>query len=743
MGVRELKSFFNYQAVVDPNPQFIVDQIKSLASAYLEDEEIASIQECYEYARSCHEGQVRQSWEYYISHIVQATLFLMIINPDVETIKGCLLHDVIEDCNITAAEIKAKFGETVMKLCEGVTKVSGLKYRGEERQVETIKKTFFAMSEDLRVIFIKLADRVHNIQTLHFHPKPEKQQRIAKETLEIYIPIAEKLWLYQFQYLLENGCFRILHPVECDQIIHYLDKPIFYKSAEKGVQILTKLLYKDGLQDFEVKWRLKSPYSIHKKLKEKIKVSEVGQSINQINDLLAFRIVMDSVPNCYLTMGIIHNAYTPLVHKIKDYIVVPKPNGYQSIHSIILGLFDFPVEIQIRTKEMDRYAEFGVAAHFAYKEAGYTSKARTVRVDSKQSQRVTKLQEIVKSYQDDNEGFKKEMKIELLDDNIFLYTPKWDIIELKKWSTVLDFAFRIHGEVGLRFKNALVNGSIVPIDFEPKTGDIISINTWKNQYSAKSTWMDALKTSWARNQLSKYLRTFLKEEILKKSIDNLNTRLTDSKLPLFKSEGCQIISLYNTQEELESKLIELLDKWGYGSFINQVYKTKLKPKPNQEILFKGGIPIKTATEEENRKAVIDGQVGLDYVLCPECKNMTTNIIAKSWKNIIKIHHIGCKALNSVGYDKLFSATRNIEEKTTYHFQLKMRITNKFGNLGTILEMVSKYNLNIKTISFLDTNKDFSEGIITLELTNPSKVAYVVKELLKYPTIVQLVDKRFV
>ena len=265
---------------------------------------------------------------------------------------------------------------------------------------------------------------------------------------------------------------------------------MFYKSADKGAIVLTKLLQEDGLTDFTIKGRLKSPYRVYKKMAEKYATSDLGQ----IYDLIAFRIILDSVPNCYLAMGIIHNKYTPLVHKIKDYIVVPKPNGYQSIHSIILGLFSFPVEIQIRTREMDKYAEYGVAAHFAYKEGGY-AKAGKTQVDSRQTQWVTKLQDIVKSYQDDNDAFKQEMKIELLDDNIFLYTPKGEIIEMKNGSTVLDFAFRIHSEVGLRFKNALINGSIVPIDFQPKTGDVIQINTRKNQYSATVTWLEMLKTA--------------------------------------------------------------------------------------------------------------------------------------------------------------------------------------------------------------------------------------------------------
>lgn len=735
MSIPELKTYFTYTPIMDPDPQFVVDEIKQKASEYLTFSELEQIQVCYEYAKKCHEWQTRQSWEHYISHVVQATRFVMAIKPDVETIKGCLLHDVIEDCNISWEEIEKQFGPVVRTLCEGVTKVAKIKYRGEERQTETLKKTFFAMSQDLRVIFIKLADRVHNIQTLGFHPSPEKQIRIANETLEIYVPIAERLGLYQFQYLLENGCFHILHPEECNQIISYLDKPLFYKSEEKGVHILTKLLKEDGLEHFIVKWRLKSPYSIYKKLTKKI----WEMDLKKVNDLLAFRIITDSVPNCYLIMGIIHNSYTPLVHKIKDYIVVPKPNGYQSIHSIILGMFSFPVEIQIRTTQMDKQAEFGVAAHFAYKSLDYNKKKlQHMKADSKQTQRVAKLQEIVKEYQHDNESFKHEMKVELLDDTIFVYTPKGEIIELKQGATVLDFAFRIHSEVGLRFKNALVNNSIVPIDFRPQTGDIIQINTRKNQYTATQSWMGILTTSSAKNQLNKFIKIKIRDQLLAKSILNLNSKLTASKLPLFKSPQCLIRKEYESkEEELEWKLLEMLDVGGYGSFINHYYKSKRRTKWQIEQIEPWSESI------SNWLILIDGQYHFEYTLCPECKDDNTLLIAKSWKEWIKIHRIGCKALATVGYEKLISAQYQWNPPPLYSFLLKLQISNEAWNLHKVLQLLSTYDLNIKHISFLEPNKDFSTGDITIELSNPSKINFILRDLSKYNEFVVIKDKRFI
>lgn len=730
IDISYLKDFFDYKPILDEDPQWLVDDIKSIASEYLEKSEIDDIQSAYEFARSAHQWQVRQSWEHYISHVVQATKFLMLIKPDAETIKWCFLHDVIEDCDISFQDIEKVFGTTVAKLCEGVTKVSKLKYRGEERQVETIKKTFFAMSEDLRVIFIKFADRIHNIQTLGFHPTKEKRDRIVAETLEIYVPIAERLGLYGFHYLLENGCFRVSNQQDCDQIIAYLDRPIFQKAETKWIQIITDLLQSEWLFDFHVKWRLKSPYRIWKKMEEKYNTSD----INSIYDLIAFRILVDSVANCYLVMGIIHNKFTPLVHKIKDYIVVPKPNWYQSIHSTILGMFNFPVEIQIRTFQMDKSAEYGVAAHFAYKESDY---GKSVKVDDRQSQRVLWLQEIVKSYQEDNESFKSEMKIELLDDNIFLYTPKGEVIEMKKWSTVLDFAFRIHSQVWLRFKNALVNGSIVPIDYQPNTGDIVTINTWKNHIWVTSTWLEVAKTSLARNQVNKYLKSFYRQDLIDQSIKNLNNKLTEMWFPLYKSENCKIYKTYKDKlDKLDSLLVEMHDKWWYGSFINSFYKKPIRKDKK--------LPPITPKEELTGPIIyIDGQSNYQYIRCNDCQKIKSdNIIWKVDKKwLIKLHKIWCRALLHLNFDKLVPAYYQWH-RSKYRFELHLKLDNKYGILNKILIIFTKYGVNIDTISFVESWVDFTLGDIIIEVDNPSKIWFVIKNLQNLGEV-EILSKKFI
>ncbi len=491
------------------------------------------------------------------------------------------------------------------------------------------------------------------------------------------------------------------------------------------------------MKDFEVKGRVKSPRSVFKKLTQKHGSADIS-SIAGINDLVGFRIIVDTVPSCYLAMGILHNMYTPLVHKIKDYIVVPKPNGYQSIHSIILGLFAFPVEIQIRTEEMDEYAEFGVAAHFEYKAVGYDKqKMQSFRADTRQTQRVSKLQDIVKEYQDDNEGFKQEMKIELLDDTIFTYTPKGDIIELKKGSTILDFAFRIHSEVGLRYKAGLVNGSIVPLDFQLKTGDIVSITTRKNQYSATQSRQYILQTAGARNQVSKFLKIKIRDKLLAKSIDNLNARLAEEKLPIFKSPTCLIWKEYEKkEEELEGKLVEMLEKGGYGSFINTFYKVNQKYKAKNSL-----IPTDSSTIQHH--IVIDEQTDLEFTLCPECKDSTNpQILAKSGRNGLKIHHIGCKALGTVNYEKLISAHYEDEEPSVYHFSMTLELKNEPGILHKILILLTNYNLNIRHISFLESQGDMTVGNITIDIGNPSKIDFVLNDL-KKNNIFKILEKKFI
>ena len=440
--IRTFESFFDYQPTFNEDPVEILEGILSKAKKYLVPAEIEAIRNAYIFARDAHKGIIRKSGEPYIIHPLKAAEFLMEIKPDAVSIQACILHDVIEDTEYTYADIEQLFGKEIADICEGLVKVSNVKYKGEERSLETIKKTFLAMARDLRVIFIKLVDRIHNIQTLQYLPVEEKKQRIADETLKIYAPVAKRLGLYGYQLYLENGAFKMLDPERFEEIMEYIRK--YFGSGEKfidkGVKSLTSILRKEGLSNFTVQGRIKSPFRIFEKMEKKYHTEDVSM----IMDLLAFRVVTDTVSDCYMILGIIHKYYTPLIKKIKDYIAIPKFNGYKSIHTTILGMFRFPIEIQIRTQAMNEIAEHGVAAHYAYAEHN-----RSVKSPSRQNEWIKRLQTIVSEYtvSANKEKFKDALNIEILDKAIFVYTPKGDIKELPSGSSVLDFAFSVHSEI--------------------------------------------------------------------------------------------------------------------------------------------------------------------------------------------------------------------------------------------------------------------------------------------------------
>ncbi len=743
MDIRELEQFINYNPILDSNLQFLVDQIKQQASSYLSEKEIEQIQKAYEFAREAHKDQKRLSGEPYIVHPVMATKYLMKIRPDLQSIQACLLHDVIEDTPYDYEDIKKEFGEEVAYLCEWLVKVWKVRYNvksaqeaWELRQLETLKKTFLAMWKDLRVIFVKLADRIHNIQTLHFHPKEEKRKRIALETLKIYVPIAQRLGLSVFQGYLENGAFRILDEKEFYRILNYVKKHFGQgdRYIEKWVKTLKNLLDQHRIKYFSISWRLKSPYRIYKKL-EKYQTRD----ISKVNDILAFRIITDTIPDCYTILWIIHSKYTPLIKKIKDYIAVPKPNWYRSLHTTVLGLFKFPVEIQIRTQEMDKQANYGVAAHFAYKESG-----SSVSVSERLSKWIEKLQEIVKSYQiqDNKEDFKDALQVEILDKNIFVYTPKGDIVELPAWSTVLDFAFRIHTDIGLRFKNALVNGKIVPIDYKLRNWDIVEIKTFKNKYTASKSWLEYLYTPSAKAKLNRFLKEKEKDQRLALAKDLLNTYLKKYWLPLLGTLWDKISSSLSSQE-LNNYLLKLLDKQiSYTKFIKTYYpELNLEDKSQlEENITNQLVDLKDKIEWN---IIIDYDKKLPYTICPECNPKPGDkIIAKSGKDWIKIHKISCSALKTVSFEKLLEAHWKWEKPACYSFKLCLEIIDKPGMLLKVLDIFSQFNINIQDIRVMDKKWDYTLVNIIVGLCNPSKSAFLIKELKQKDKLVKIKKAKF-
>ena len=746
MDVREIDEFFDYQLTFDEEPTQLVEEIVSQASKYLPPEQIPGIYHAYEFTKAAHAGVKRLSGEPYIVHPLKATLFLMELKPDLESIQSCIMHDVIEDTPITREEVAAEFTEEVADICEGLVKVSKVRYQWEDRHLETIKKTFLAMAKDLRVIFVKLADRIHNIQTLQFHPEERKRRKIAEETIKIYAPIAKRLGLYHFQILLENWAFAVLHPEEFKRITQYLKKYFREgdKFTERGIKMLTQMLEKEWVKDFVVRGRVKSPYRIYEKLSKKYHETD----ISTVMDLLAFRVITQDIWDCYMVLGIIHKYYIPLIKKIKDYIAIPKFNGYKSIHTTVLGMFRFPVEIQIRTEEMENVAEFGVAAHFAYSDNN-----QPTLVSEQQGIWIQKLQKIVSDYTDteQKEKFKSQLNIEVLDKTIFIYTPRGDIKELPVGSTVLDFAFSVHSSIGLRFKNAIVNGQIKPISYQLKTGDIVNINTFKNKFSANKHWLEFLRTPTAKNQLLKYIKTAERELRLQEAIAGLNSYLKDMELPLFRSEKDKIQKLDDALE-VEKRLLLVLDKQEtYWNIVRDAYPDLMKNAVEKTVIKdvsqqKDELKVQLQAQQQNTTSplavIVDNDKHLHCFFCPECHPTPhERIIAKSTKDGIKIHAVSCKALKTISLDSLLEAHWQGDEASQYRFSMKVKFNPRELTIVDFLQSFAQFNIQLLEMSIKNTELTGVEVDFSLHLDNPAKASFLLKDLKKFSTSLEILRKQ--
>ncbi|PID34630.1 MAG: hypothetical protein CR971_02210 [candidate division SR1 bacterium] len=743
MDFKKILHFSKYEPLMDENPQFIVDRIIKKLNSYSQKDYSEIIQRTYDFTRHAHDGIYRHSGEAYITHPIQVADILMDLKPDVASVQTAILHDVIEDTEYNYDDISGLFGEEVATLCQGLVKIKKVKYKGEDTQLETIKKTFLAMAQDLRVILIKIADRIHNMQTLVYHPKIEKQEKIALETMKIYVPVCKRLGLYQYQTVLENLCFKILDPESFEKVFQYFEKhvPSSKKDSEKGVAILTKLLEKEGITDFTVKGRLKSPYRVYEKMTKKYQ----SWDFNKVMDLLAFRVITKNISDCYSVLGIMHKHYTPLINKIKDYIAIPKFNGYKSIHTTVMGMFRLPTEIQIRTKEMDNVAEFGVAAHFAY-----SDKNGPIAVNKKQSEWIKNLQNLVKEYTEREEGasekreeFKKKLNVDILNKSTFLYTPKGDIIEISRGGTVLDFAFAVHTDIGLRFKHAIVNGSIVPINYIPKTGDIVDIKTFRNKYTATKHWMEFVHSPSSKAKITRYLRQNERTYLIETAKQTVNKQLEKLKLPSLYSKEDQL-SQYYTHKDLENKLLDIIDKkTSITHLIKSVYPNSIKDTTPDKGEKK---KQKNKSQYQYQDIIIDDHRMANFSLCPECNPQhSEKIIAKVDRHGIKIHKTGCIAMQTIHFDKLLEAHWGNESENSYLLNISFQIDTNI-NIIEIFSIISGLNMEIETFKVEKKEREktkFKIMHLTILATNPTKIQYMINSLKKFGNSVKVLSKKLV
>ncbi len=679
--------------------------LHDLSLEYIENE----IKKAYLFARDAHHGVMRLSWDPYINHPVEATLILLDLKPDIFTIQACILHDVIEDTPRTYEDILQVFWEEVARICAGMEKLSKVRYLWEERTVGSLRKMFVAMSEDIRVIFVKLSDRLHNMKTLKYHPKKEKQERIALETLNIYAPIADRLWLHKFKNMLDEECFKILFPNDYRQIKRELiESDETMTSFQRNARLEIENILKDTGIEYKVDFRVKSIYSIYKKLKRKnlTKVSD-------LYDLYGIKILVKDVSDCYKTLWLVHSVWTPLPKRFKDYIALPKPNGYQSLHTTVVGLLrkhrQQPTEIQIKTFDMELRSSIWVAAHFEYKEKG-----------SKIAQDidwVKQLKDLTENL--GNNEFMDSLKIDLFKDRIFVLTPRWDNINLPAGSTPIDFAYEIHTDLWNHIVIAKINGQPSPLDKELKNGDIVEIITDKNK-KPNPFYISFVKTTKAKNCIRSFLRNEDRElhiergrEILNNLLEKTGMEKLDKDLTVLKTIDDRIYSV--------DERIDILEQVGNFStnptaIVKKIFKSKnlqYKPKNSQKT------PLLHTDNQEEKKTqkdiIIGWERGMPYkvwVCCDE--KLSDKIVAYiNSKGVITIHNRNCKTLNRLSKDRLLSAYYEGEELNNIIFDINFLFENKIGVLKNLSDIL--FDMNINTLEILSKREGLDKTGLYLKL----------------------------
>jgi GTP pyrophosphokinase len=494
-----------------------IEALLTKASAYMKDQDLNQIRIAYDFAESAHHGQMRKSGEPYILHPLAVAEIIIGMQMDATSVMAALLHDVVEDTSVSIEVVREKFGETCAMLVDGLTKLEKIKFKSkEEHQNENYRKMFVAMAQDVRVILIKLADRLHNLRTLKFQ-KEESQKRIADETLEIFCPIAHRLGISTIKWEMEDIALRYSNSQQYYRIVNMMQK----KRAEREQYVRDVIeTMKAKLQDMgieaDIDGRPKHIFSIYKKM-----ISQ-NKQFNEIFDLEAIRILVDNVKDCYASLGIIHTLWKPLPGRFKDYIAMPKPNMYQSLHTTVIGPNGEPLEVQIRTYDMHRTAEYGIAAHWSYKD-GATNAVPTGTFGEKMNF-IREIMELQKEANDTSE-FMETLKMDFFSDLTYVFTPKGEVIELPTGSVPLDFAYRIHTEVGNRTIGAKVNGRIVPLEYKLKTGDIVEILTSKHSYGPSQDWLKVAQSSHARSKIRQWFKKEKRDENVEKGREGIEREL--------------------------------------------------------------------------------------------------------------------------------------------------------------------------------------------------------------------------
>ena len=682
-----------------------------------------------EYATLKHGGQKRVSGEPYITHPIAVANILLDLGMDYSSVCAALLHDVIEDTDATEEDLREKFGDQITELVLGVTKLKKITFKSKEQeQAENFRKMFFAMAKDIRVLIIKLADRLHNMRTVEALSR-ERQEALANETLEIYARLASRLGLSYMKCEMEDICLKVLHPEAYEELV----REVSLKRAERQ-EIVDRLcadlrdMMKEHNLTGEVSGRPKHFYSIYKKMTEKHKTFE------QIYDLTAVRIIVNSVEACYEVLGLIHSRWKPIPGRFKDYIAVPKPNNYQSLHTTVMTNFGTPFEIQIRTYEMHRIAEYGIAAHWKYKEQAGRSDV------GNSDEQLTWLRGVMDAQGEatDPQELYESLKVDLYEGQVFIFTPNGDVVVLPEGSTPIDFAYSVHSEIGNRCVGAKINNRIVPLETKLETGDYVEIITSNNSKGPSRDWLRVVKTTQARTKIRAWFKKEMKEENIRRGKEMLDLeakRLGYSLPSLLVPEWLNVVM----QRYSISSLDDLYASIGYGGYsVHQIlpklidfYRKEKKVK--EQALAKGG----GMGGKKNAAAIlIDGEPDLLCRIARCCSPVPGDDIVGYVSNGrgVTVHRVGCPNLAGVDKKKLISASWGDKTDSSFVVSLQIVAANSDNLIVDVSTVISGLKLSIYSINGRVDRNDMATLTIGVNVNSIKEIDLLVSKLQQLPAV---------
>lgn len=720
---------------------YTAQEVIALCLTYMNSEHVKFVNKAYEFAANAHKRQMRKSGEEYIIHPIQVAGILAEINMDPVTVATGFLHDVVEDTEYSYEDIKEEFSEEVADLVEGVTKLGKFKFTSKrEHQAENHRKMILAMAQDVRVILVKLADRLHNMRTLRFH-KVEKQRDIATETLEIYAPLADRLGMSRIRWELEDLSLRYTNPQQFYRIVHLMDsrREDREQYIEDSIGAINTSIEELDIQA-DITGRPKHIYSIYRKMKNQKKQFE------EIYDLLAIRVIVDSIKDCYAVLGAIHTQWKPMPGRFKDYIAMPKANMYQSLHTTVLGPSATPLEVQIRTHQMHEIAEYGVAAHWAYKE-GVTTKVQNDQLGNQLSwfRDILELQ----SESNDASEFMDAIKQDFFTDKVYVFTPGGDVMELPDGASTLDFAYHVHSEVGDKSTGAKVNGKIVPLNYKLKTGDIVEIITSSSSSGPSRDWLKFVNTSKARNKIRRYFKAqdqehaieqgekivndlilelelepkdFMNHEIMDKHAQKFNYKDSDS---LYAAIGFNEVRPLTVVNRLTEEARKERDR--ESSILSNDTKIEKKPEPEKvTIHHEDGVVVEDAENLLLRLSKCCNPVPGDEIV---------GYITRG--RGISVHRKDCPNVMSEGdlQNRLIEVEwENKKTEKIYDTDLEVYGFDRSGLLNDILEVINSMTNRLSNINGRVDNNQMATIRITIGIHNTEELERIIDKLNQIPDV---------